>query len=126
MAKDNKSIDWKNGALRVQCGECTAPMQLRESKYGPFWGCTNYPECRGTHGAHPDGKPLGVPADKETKDWRGEAHAVFDHWYKTKNLSRSEGYEQLQRIMGLSKAEAHIGNFDRARCEELIDLLNDL
>jgi superfamily I DNA/RNA helicase len=29
------------------CPDCGGAMALREGKYGPFWGCTNYPTCRG-------------------------------------------------------------------------------
>ncbi len=32
----------------LSCPECGAPMTLRQSRYGPFWGCTRYPECKGT------------------------------------------------------------------------------
>jgi len=27
---------------------CAQPMQKRKSAKGPFWGCTTYPDCRGT------------------------------------------------------------------------------
>ena len=30
------------------CPYCGAPMVLRTSKYGPFYGCSNYPACKGT------------------------------------------------------------------------------
>lgn len=33
------------------CPDCGKPMRKRSSKKGPFWGCSRYPECRGTrHG----------------------------------------------------------------------------
>jgi ssDNA-binding Zn-finger/Zn-ribbon topoisomerase 1 len=36
-------------------------MRLREPKNGQswnaFWGCTNFPDCRGKRGIGPDGKP---------------------------------------------------------------------
>jgi len=28
------------------CEECGAPMALRRSRYGAFYGCSNYPECK--------------------------------------------------------------------------------
>ncbi|MEE9251828.1 MAG: type I DNA topoisomerase [Thermodesulfobacteriota bacterium] len=31
----------------VRCELCGEPMALRSSKYGKFFGCTGYPECRG-------------------------------------------------------------------------------
>jgi four helix bundle suffix protein len=30
------------------CPQCGAPMQERRSAKGPFWGCSTYPQCRGT------------------------------------------------------------------------------
>ena len=30
------------------CPQCGAPMRLRRSERGDFWGCTAYPTCRGT------------------------------------------------------------------------------
>lgn len=29
------------------CPECGAPMKKRKNDYGPFWGCTKYPDCKG-------------------------------------------------------------------------------
>jgi ssDNA-binding Zn-finger/Zn-ribbon topoisomerase 1 len=62
------------------CGECGAPMILRYShKYsGPFYGCTTFPTCRGTHGAHADGAPKGIPENRETKQARIKAHRFVD------------------------------------------------
>ena len=51
------------------CPECQAPMVKRRSRRGPFWGCSRYPECRGTRTL--DGKtrsqptPTGVPCPEE-------------------------------------------------------------
>ncbi len=30
------------------CPRCGAPMRRRSGRYGQFWGCSNYPRCRGT------------------------------------------------------------------------------
>lgn len=32
---------------RKTCPECQAPMRKRPGKYGAFWGCSRYPECKG-------------------------------------------------------------------------------
>lgn len=40
----------------VQCPQCKAPMQRRNGKLGPFWGCTTFPACKATLHDH-DGKP---------------------------------------------------------------------
>ena len=34
--------------LRFKCPECGAPLQQREGKMGPFWGCSEFPKCRAT------------------------------------------------------------------------------
>lgn len=103
-------------------------MDLRESKLGPFYGCSNYPECKGTHGAHKDGAPLGIPADKLTKRARIRAHRVFDQlWAKgllfaNKSLGyrRRKAYEWLRAAMKLGRGEAHIGQFSSQQCQELV------
>lgn len=32
----------------VKCPDCGQPMKSRKGQYGTFWGCVNYPICRGT------------------------------------------------------------------------------
>lgn len=99
-------------------------MQLRESKYGPFYGCSGWPECSGTHGAHPDGSPLGIPADKATREARIRAHRAFDLlWRRGSTSGRRRAYRALMRLMGISKAGAHIGRFTMEQCETLIERL---
>lgn len=36
------SFDWEQ-----QCPTCTSPMVLRHGRFGPFLGCSKYPECKG-------------------------------------------------------------------------------
>lgn len=111
---------------KIYCPECKAEMVLRNSKYGLFYGCSRYPECKATHGAHNNsGKPLGIPGDKETKEWRIKAHNVFDSNCKKYGLKRGEAYKLLQTIMGLNSKEAHIGRFNKEQCQLLISKLND-
>ena len=31
-----------------KCPKCGSPLMMRKGKYGDFWGCTGYPECRYT------------------------------------------------------------------------------
>lgn len=117
-------------AVQVTC-TCGAPMVLRRSGYGLFWGCSTFPVCRVTHGAHPDGRPLGRPGTPEEKKARIEAHSVFDLLWQKNEFSkkpvmkRREAYAWMQRAMGLSKDEAHIGNFDVEQCQKLIKLVNE-
>ena len=104
----------------LNCGECEAPMVLRDSRYGKFYGCSRFPRCRGTIGAHPDGTPLGIPANKATKGARIRAHDVFDRLWMTSLMTRDGAYRWMCRVMDLSEDEAHIGKFTIEQCETLI------
>jgi DNA topoisomerase I len=45
------------------CEECGRPMVLRRSRFGTFYGCTGYPECKGIRKIGPQAeppKPTGV------------------------------------------------------------------
>jgi hypothetical protein len=30
------------------CPKCRGPMQLKKGRFGDFWSCMNYPDCRGS------------------------------------------------------------------------------
>lgn len=102
---------------------CGSPMRLKWSgkfKHGWFYACTRYPECRGAHGCHADGKPLGIPADDETKKARMAAHKEFDSLWRSGYMSRRNAYGWMQRVMGISSDEAHIAMMTVAQCKELV------
>lgn len=110
----------------VVCGDCGAPMVLRKSRYGPFYGCSRWPVCKGKHGAHRHtGEPLGIPADQATRSYRISAHDAFDTLWKGSGrvMSRPAAYQWLMVKMNLPVEEAHIGQFTREQCEELIRLV---
>lgn len=110
----------------VKCGECGAPMRLKTSRFGLFYSCRTWPACDGTHGAHPDGEPLGVPADKATKLARRRAHELFDQLYVRRGrMSRSDAYAWLAKRLKLTKDECHIGRFDVARCERVVAVVKE-
>lgn len=103
-------------------------MCLRPSRFkrdGVYYACT-VEGCRGSHGAHLDGTPLGIPADQATKKMRIAAHAVFDKlWFGVHvgigPMRRSEAYAWMRKVMGMTEKEAHIGNFDIPTCKKLIE-----
>lgn len=110
----------------VNCPDCGAKMVLRQTskfKYKngdprPFYGCSRFPLCKGSHGAHPDGSPLGTPADKMTKELRIDAHDMMDRWMDAQGFSRKQGYARLQEDFG---CEVHIGELDAAGCQKLMN-----
>jgi len=110
------------------CPDCTAVMRLRRSRFGPFYGCSRWPDCEGTHGAHDDGSPKGVPGDAATRQARIRAHDAFDQLWKPRGrgpMSRGAAYRWMRRAMGLSAAKAHIGNFNTTQCERLVQLVHE-
>ena len=45
----------------VMCNLCEKPMVLKKSRFGPFYGCSGYPECANTRRIGRDGKPVALP-----------------------------------------------------------------
>lgn len=54
------------------CPNDGARMVLRRPQpgdsWGPFWGCSNFPECKGRRGILADGRPEGT----EDEWWEGK------------------------------------------------------
>lgn len=119
--------------MKVICPECGADMVLRTTtkyKYKSgsprkFYGCSRYPLCQAAHGADPQGNPLGIPANKETKQARIVAHNKFDGYWKAKGLHRNQAYKLLQDLMELEPKDAHIAMFNKEQCLELVKRINE-
>lgn len=107
-------------AADIRCGECGELMVLRNSRFGKFYGCSAYPKCKGTHGAHPDGKPLGTPANAATKQARMKAHAAFDRLWKGGGRTRGQAYGWLKAQASIPD---HISEMDAKQCAVLIELV---
>jgi len=43
------------------CPECDAPMIRKTSRFGPFWACSQYPECKKTKPIDRAGKTVQLP-----------------------------------------------------------------
>ncbi len=87
------------------------------------WRCD---KCGTMHGAHPDGSPLGVPADRRTNHARRLAHEAFDRlWLEAFLPSRSAAYAWLRGVLRMNEEEAHIARFDVVTCELVADLAQD-
>lgn len=106
---------------------CDGRLVLRASRFGPFYGCTRFPACKAAHGAHPDGRPLGVPADKPTKDARIRAHAAFDPLWRAEGLrgrekrrSRGRAYRWLADQLGLENV--HISELSIDQCNRVVEV----
>ena len=108
------------------CPDCGSDMVLRPSRYGPFYGCVRYPACAATHGAHPDGRPLGTPANAATRVARMRAHEAFDPIWRNDSVrrrgpARRAAYQWLQDSLGMDRTP-HIGEMTLEQCESVIRL----
>jgi len=45
----------------VACNVCGRPMVIKKSRFGPFLGCSGYPDCKNTRRIGKDGKPVPLP-----------------------------------------------------------------
>ncbi len=73
-------------------------------------------------GCHPDGKPMGRLADKRLRTWKIRAHASFDSLWREGYMSRSQAYKWLAKALKLSYSKCHIGMFDIAGCQHVIEI----
>ena len=89
--------------------------------YGNIYLCTN---CNASVGVH-DGsrKPLGTLANSALKLKRRETHVVFDGWWKSHGLKRADAYQWLAKQMRLPVYQTHIGQFDMAQCEQVLQIV---
>jgi DNA topoisomerase I len=43
-----ETVDFKKYVEQKKCSECGGKMILKKGKYGTFWACENYPDCKNT------------------------------------------------------------------------------
>jgi ssDNA-binding Zn-finger/Zn-ribbon topoisomerase 1 len=121
-------MEWKNaftgesdsGEIVLECPDCGSAMHLKDTRLGRFYGCSQYPECRASHGCHPDGSPMGTPADKATREARQEAHRWFDILWESGQFTRGKAYRMLQGFMRMDQDECHIGKFSFVQCKQVV------
>ncbi len=62
LDKTGKTAEVQQPVLTdIKCELCGSPMILRTGRYGSFYACSRYPECKGTKRI---AKPIGVPCPK--------------------------------------------------------------
>jgi hypothetical protein len=50
-----------SGMEKPPCPECQKPMAERKGKFGPFWGCSQYPRCCGMRSQNGKARPPSQP-----------------------------------------------------------------
>ncbi len=91
-------------------------LRLKERRFV----CSNFPECNAVHHTHPDGSPLGIPGDEQTRKLRQEAHAKLNQmWsYRTRG-GRAQMYAWLKE----NSKSGHIAMMGK---DELINLIRKI
>lgn len=106
------------------CGSDTKKIGTEKIYGGESFGlvliCVNYPACDSYVGCHRNGEPKGSLANGELRRWRRLAHSAFDA--KWANGSRSQCYAWLAKAMDIPPDKCHIGMFDIAQCQKVIEL----
>ena len=72
-------------------------------------------------------KPKGRLANAELRKWKMAAHDAFDPLWQTGIFKRrrNAAYAWLAEQMGLPKEQTHIGMFDVAQCQKVIQIINE-
>lgn len=95
-----------------------------------FWRCAPCDAWVGTHAGSKRAVPLGRLATEDLRRAKGKAHAAFDRLWKAKqqrdgcsmDAARGSAYAWLSEQMDIPFAETHIGMFDVAQCERVVEL----
>lgn len=118
-------------AVVCHCG-ATATLRSNSLLYngkeygnGKAYICDRFPECRGSVGTHPDGKPLGTIPDDETKKLRMEVHALVDPLWREQGHPRGQVYGYLGRLMKMHRKDCHIGMFSKDNCLTAIERIKE-
>lgn len=67
-------------------------------------------------------KPLGKVANEILRLKRIEAHRVFDGYWKSQRMSRTDAYRWLSQRLRVPVREAHIGGFEMDQCQRVMEL----
>lgn len=87
--------------------------------------------CGAWVGCHPGtDTPLGRLANAELRRAKSAAHAAFDPLWKAKikrekvrkGKARGLGYQWLAEQLGIEAADCHIGMFDVATCQRVVEI----
>jgi hypothetical protein len=112
----------------VSCPYCGKQAEWCENKevYGKNFGRSYMiylcRKCDAYVGCHNNTiEPLGTMADKELRDWRQKAHALFDPLWQPDREKRKELYKEIAKSFG---QVVHIAEADIEMCKNIIDWVN--
>lgn len=86
-----------------------------------FWRCA---PCQAHVGCHPGTmKPLGRLSDTSLRTWKMRAHQAFDPFWQAEGMTRKQAYQWLADQLGLNQEQCHIGLFDVAQCQRVVEVV---
>lgn len=97
------------------CPDCGKRMFLQKSRRR--YRCEDYPKCRGSHGAHPDGSPMGIAVPREVRLLRAEVHSRLNaNWnYRDRN-DRARMYDWLRK----NSKSGHVAQMNEGELRNLL------
>lgn len=107
----------------ILCAEGYLTLRYSKRFDRHFYGCSQFPTCKGTLGAHQfePYEPLGFQADPETKQARIEVHDILDPlWLHQPKGTRGRVYAALSEEFGRA---FHVGECTKEDCVRAIDFL---
>lgn len=110
---------------RPNCPDCKISMYLKYSqKFNRlFYGCFNFPMCKNTHGANPEGGAIGIPANKKTRRLRQEIHKLAEQiWRWDVKKEKKQMYKWLRK----NNRKGHIGKMNIPELLEIKQKINKL
>lgn len=120
-------IDEHSKIICPYCGavaKFSSTCEIYGRDYGMAYICANYPSCDAYVGVHQGtDKALGRMADRELREWKKRVHAVFDPYWKSKQLKRVHAYSRLARLLGIEVKDCHVGMFDVDTCKRAVELI---
>lgn len=92
--------------------------------YGMIYLCRPCDAYVGCHGNGKGDSPKGRLANAELRRWKIAAHNAFDPLWRFGPFRgrRNIAYAWLAEQMGLPKEKTHIGMFDVAECQQVIQI----
>lgn len=104
-------------ATQLKNGDFVYPHR-RDLSHRLFYVCT---PCDARVGCHPGTQtPLGEPTNSATRRARVRAHSAFDQIWREGSMSRQAAYAWLAEKLGIEGKKTHIGSFDIAMCERVV------
>jgi ssDNA-binding Zn-finger/Zn-ribbon topoisomerase 1 len=106
-----------------RCPKCQSEMVLRYSvrRQKSYYLCSN--KCDIYITAHPNGDPVGIPAERVVRELRQHTHSLANKIWEYKNTyQREKMYKWLEK----NSVSGHIGRMGMEELGEVITKLNKI